>query len=178
MSKEKENGNEDKQKTNTPVIEKENHVPVQDIPGNPKKKNKRGRPTKEEVRQREERKKLKIRAYNEVAVDVAEVRKDNGRLANGQLDEIIDKKKKELGAEDIHICKKTIMSRQRPERKLVVEHHGPVSPMKPIEEIAIHIAVQLTKIGHPLTSAQGLKLVNSLIENTETQEHLKEWKVR
>ena len=160
-----------------PVKRKCRHTTICRTPNPKKQKRNPGRPRGSTIVNQLKRSHTIARAKNEIAREVCEIRRTQfGCLDHGQLEQIIEKKKAELGIPDVHIPKKTIMSRFKPGRELVTFRPGPKSPIKVIEEIAVQIAIELARIGHPLTSDQGLRLVNSLLDTSENKEKLRKWK--
>ncbi len=68
--------------------------------------------------------------------------------------------------------------RQRFYRKKEVCHHvtGHISPLEKIEPTVISIIIHIARFCQSLSPSQGLRLVNSLIEGTEIEKELVQWK--
>ena len=119
-----------------------------------------------------------IDCRNAIAREVFEYQKNlEGRLPVGYIDSIIEKKKEEFKLPDtVIISKRTIQNRLRNGRKLECQHRGPESPLKDVENVVVELCIALNKIGQPLSARQGLELTNSIIDGTDIQDFLINWK--
>lgn len=64
------------------------------------------------------------------------------------------------------------VSRHRP----IVNGRGDVTPLADIEDTVVSIIIKMARIRQSLTPSKGLKLVNDMIEGTDTQTKLIKWK--
>jgi hypothetical protein len=69
-----------------------------------------------------------------------------------------------------------VESRLRPRRKVSVANPGPVSPMVSVEAHVADWILQLASMRQPVTLKMALQLINSMVEGTEVQEKVCEWK--
>jgi len=60
----------------------------------------------------------------------------------------------------------------------VAPHRGAQSPLKPIEEYIISMLNQMAKMRQPLCVSEGLALANALIEGTEWEQRLRDFKTK
>jgi hypothetical protein len=70
----------------------------------------------------------------------------------------------------------TVFSINKVGRKLKVRHWGTTSPMVGIEGHLLAAILRQDALLQPVYCAEGLELVNSMIEGTETQVGLINWK--
>ena len=61
---------------------------------------------------------------------------------------------------------------------MVAPHRGAQSPLKPIEEYIIAMLNQIAKMRQPLCVSEGLALANALIEGTEWEQRLLDFKTK
>ena len=102
-------------------------------------------------------------------------RNNNGRLPRGQFKMIHDATIKKYSlVNKFSISPKLIQSRIR-RKKLTVLKTDSQSPMNPVEPVIKQIVVWKQEAGQPITPAEGLAVVNSLIDGTEVQNKLKEF---
>lgn len=71
---------------------------------------------------------------------------------------------------------KSVESRLRPGRKVLVANPGPVSPMVSVEAHVVDWILQLASMRQPVTPKMALQLINSMVEGKEVQEKVREWK--
>jgi hypothetical protein len=70
----------------------------------------------------------------------------------------------------------TVFSRKKVGRKLKVRHLGTTSPMSGIEGHLLAAILCRAALRQPVYCAEGMELANSMIEGTETQVGLINWK--
>jgi hypothetical protein len=70
----------------------------------------------------------------------------------------------------------TVLSRTKVGRKLKVNHRGPYSPMIGIGAHLLAVILRRAARRQPVSCGEGLELANSMIEGTEAQVALMEWK--
>ena len=189
------------QTTNQAVNETANHTTNQtanqskekpsetNIQTGPKPNNKRGRSkgvnddskmSPEEKRRKREYDYRLAEVRNEIALAVAGARAASKpkRLPRNTCEKIIEAKKREFGLDpSVYISKKTIENRFRPERKTVAYHSGPVGPLNEIEDILIRFVREMEEAtGKKLSPAECVALTNRLIDGTQHQRKLIEYK--
>jgi hypothetical protein len=71
-----------------------------------------------------------------------------------------------------------VFSRNKVGIKLKVTHRGTTSPMVGIEGHLSAAILRRAALSQPVSCAEGLELANSMIEGTETQVGLMNWKKR
>jgi hypothetical protein len=71
---------------------------------------------------------------------------------------------------------KSVESRLRPGRKVLAANPGPVSPMVSLEVHVVDWILQRASMRQPVTPKMALQLINSMVEGTEVQEKVCEWK--
>lgn len=96
----------------------------------------------------------------------------NSKVKNGTLKTIIDKVIQEFNLHNIEISHSSV--RRRFYRKQEVCNHvaGHISPLESIESTGIAIVIHMALICQSLCPSEGLRLVNSLIKDTEIQNEL------
>jgi len=98
-------------------------------------------------------------------------------MKKGVIDEIINQAKLKYNLPDhITIKKDTIRKRMDGTRSLLVGRLGPKSLMEEIEVILLEMILSLARIQKPVMPTQALENVNSLVNNTEKEEEIKECK--
>ena len=100
------------------------------------------------------------------------------RMKRNELDDFIEQKTKESGFTDVKIKKRCIQQRVYRKRLVVTPHRGARSPLKPIEEYIISMLNQMAKMRQPLCVSKGLALANALIEGTEWEKLLVDFKTK
>mmetsp|Transcript_49093 Transcript_49093/g.72938 ORF Transcript_49093/g.72938 Transcript_49093/m.72938 type:complete len:297 (-) Transcript_49093:74-964(-) len=100
------------------------------------------------------------------------------RMKKGRLDEIIEEVKKNRGLTSSTISKKMIRSRAEKGNTTVLHPPGWETPLSSIEPKLVAAIRDLRRIGKCLTVSQGLLLANSILEGTEAQKKLIEYKKR
>ena len=142
------------------------------------KRSKGGRPVGTTMKAKEERKINTFKAKNEIAKRFSAVKRNNkiGKVRNGTLKQIIKQVKNEFNVNNAEISPSAI--RQRFYRKREVCHHvaGHISPLERIESSVIAIVIHMARIRQSLCPSEGLRLVNSLIKDTDIQNELVAWK--
>ena len=132
------------------------------------KRCKGGRPVGTTVKAKEERKSNIFKAKNEITKRFSAVKRKckNGKIRNGSLKKIIETVNQEFNLPNAKISPSAI--RQRFYRKREVCHHvaGHVSPLQTIESTVIAIVIHMARIRQSLCPSEGLRLVNSLIKDT------------
>ncbi len=71
---------------------------------------------------------------------------------------------------------KSVESRLRPGRKVLVGNRGPVSPMVTVEAHVVDWILQLAAMRQPVTPKMALQLINSIIKGTGVEDMVCEWK--
>jgi len=107
---------------------------------------------------------------------VEEKAQEKIRMKKNELDDLINSKKQEHGLTDVEVKKKAIQMRTYRKRLLVARHPGPSSPMKPVEDYIVSILNQMAPMRQSLCVSEGLALANALIEGTEWEEKVVEFK--
>jgi hypothetical protein len=107
---------------------------------------------------------------------VEEKAQEKIRMKKNELDDLINSKKQEHGLTDVEVKKKAIQMRTYRKRLLVARHPGPSSPMKPVEDYIVSILNQMAHMRQSLCVSEGLALANALIEGTEWEEKVVEFK--
>jgi hypothetical protein len=94
-----------------------------------------------------------------------------GKVEYGYLKRLIDEKKKEFGI-NCRISTKSKMNRTH--RGALTSHlgPGPKSQLEEVELALVEICIQMGKIRQPLSCTKAIALMNSMIENTHTQQKL------
>ncbi|HSN66077.1 MAG TPA: hypothetical protein VLS94_05525, partial [Fusibacter sp.] len=146
--------------------------------------NSRGRPKGSTIKAKNDNDSLTKQVMNEVtveyssALDAHQANSNQKRLPIGFLEELIKKKRDELGLPDKEkISMKTIRNRREKNRKsLTPKHPGTESPMAAIEQLILPTIIQMGKIRQPLRPPEVIELANSMIHGTYHQQKLIEWK--
>ena len=110
--------------------------------------------------------------YNNLMMKAAS---SNKRVKKGTLRELINRKKRERGA-DFQINEQTIYRRVYRQNLIHNLRGGHQSPLAEIEHIAVSVIIQMARIRQPLTPSKGLSLINNLISGTEYEDRLVQWK--
>jgi hypothetical protein len=76
----------------------------------------------------------------------------------------------------VNICCGTVW--QRVKRNSNGGQIGQTSPMLEVETYLVELILKLAEMRQPITTSQGLQLVNSLINGTSIKKHVIEWKKR
>ncbi|MFN9982066.1 MAG: hypothetical protein ACK53Y_19225, partial [bacterium] len=63
-------------------------------------------------------------------------------------------------------------------KNVSASHCGTVSPMAPVEEYIVSLMQQMAKMRQPLNVSEGLSLSNSLVEGTEWENKIVEFKTK
>ena len=119
-----------------------------------------------------------------VVQELSEARKerhDKGgcRTQKGLLDQIIKKQKEVFGLDDsVEIKHRTVWERLRRNILQPVRKPGPKSPLAELEDTIIDIAIQMCRCRQPLTTSEGLVLVNSLIKGTKYETMVSEFQTK
>ena len=100
------------------------------------------------------------------------------RMKRNGLDDLINQKVKESGLTGVKVSKKAIQQRVYRSRLVVAPHRGAQSPLKPIEAYIISMLNQMAKMRQPLSVSEGLALANALIEGTEWEQRLRDFKTK
>ena len=103
---------------------------------------------------------------------------EKDRMKKKELDSLIKQKTEESGLTGVTIKKKSIQQRVYRKRLLVARHPGTESPMKPIEAYIVSMLNQMAKMRQPLCVSEGLALANALIEGTEWEQRLLDFKTK
>jgi hypothetical protein len=103
---------------------------------------------------------------------------EKNRMKRNELDDLIKQKTESSGLTDVKINKKLIQQRVYRKRLLVARHPGTASPLKPIEDYIIAMLNQMAKMRQPLCVSEGLALANALIEGTEWEQRLLDFKTK
>ena len=137
-----------------------------------------GRPVGTTVKAKEERKSNIFKAKNDITKRFSAVKKicKNGKIRNGTLKKIIERVNQEFNLPNAKISPSAI--RYRFYRKREIFHHvaGHVSPLQSIKLTIIAIVIHMARIRQSLCPYEGLRLVNSLIKNTNIQNEVVAWK--
>jgi hypothetical protein len=144
---------------------------------------KRGRPAGTTMVDQRVRCKAKTDCLNEIATTFAKEKKENRILKKNAptnfLKELIKDKWDEynLDTDQIVSCS-TIRSRLT--RGSHVSNHVGCRPLLPeeIEKVVVDIVVTMSKIRHPLSVFEIVELANSVIEKTEYQQTILNWKLK
>jgi len=99
----------------------------------------------------------------------------NRKVKRGTLSELIERMKRERGA-DFEIKQHTIRRRIIRQKLFHTHRGGHRSPLEEIEHVAVSIMIQMARIRQPLTPSKGLSLINNLISGTEYEDRLVKWK--
>ena len=141
-------------------------------------RSKGGRPVGTTIKAKQSQEKKVFEAKNEIAKQFSAAKKKckTGKVKNGTLKGIIQKVEADMNLKNVTITSSAI--RQRFYRKKEVCHHvaGHISPLEKIESTVISIIIHMARIRQSLSPSDGLKLVNSLIKDTQLQKELVQWK--
>jgi len=115
----------------------------------------------------------------EIASEWSEKVKANskGRMKKNELEEFIEQKKEEKGLTNVSISK-SLHPATNSKKFLSASHCGTVSPMAPVEEYIVSLMQQMAKMRQPLNVSEGLSLSNSLVEGTEWENKIVEFKTK
>jgi hypothetical protein len=137
-----------------------------------------GRPKGATVRASREKEEQMSRLINEIASEWNEkvkVKPEKGRMKKNELERFIEEKKAEKGLTNVCISKSCI--RQCFRNNIVsAKHCGTPSPMAPIEQYIVSLMQQMTKMHQALNVSEGLSLANFLVEGTEWENKIVEFK--
>ena len=138
-----------------------------------------GRPKGTTDKLKMEQKQLKIDLTNDITQEynrfMVEAISRNRKIKRGTLNELIDRMKRERGA-DFEIKHQTIRRRILRQKMFHTHRGGHRSPLEEIEHVAVSIMIQMARIRQPLTPSKGLSLINNLISGTEYEDRLVKWK--
>jgi hypothetical protein len=98
------------------------------------------------------------------------------RMKKNELDELIKEKSEEYQLTDITISKSLIRQRVKRNKAICQPHSGTKTPMAPVEKYIVTLMEQMAKMRQPLNISEGLSLANSLIEGTEWEDVVVEFK--
>jgi hypothetical protein len=92
-----------------------------------------------------------------------------GRKKKNALQDLIDQKISESELTSVEVSKSCI--RQRIQKNIIHANHcGTTSPMAPVEAYIVSLMQQLAKMRQPLNVSEGLSLANALVEGSEWEE--------
>ena len=120
------------------------------------KSTKGGRPKGTTNEQKYDLQKRKLQALNYASVEVSNTKNSYEGIGckwvkRGEYNNILTMAHKKFDLpDDILLSKDTVMSHLKPGRKLLVAHHGPVSPMVAIEAHLIDLILQLASMQQPI----------------------------
>ena len=103
---------------------------------------------------------------------------ERDRMKKNELDSLIKQKTEESGLTGVTIKKKSIQQRVYRKRLVVARHPGTESPMKPIEAYIVSMLNQMAIMRQPLCVSEGLALASALIEGTEWEQRLLDFKTK
>ncbi len=154
-------------------MEGENHEEV--VANEQPVKNKGGRPkgsTNEAKSDAVKRKKL---AMNDAALKMKRLKEEAAaagkRVPRNGYTQILSDTSERFDLPDV-LDYKSIESRLRPGRKVLVGNRGPVSPMVSVEAHVVDWILQLASMRQPVTSKMVLQLINSMVEGTEVKKQV------
>jgi hypothetical protein len=146
---------------------------------------KRGRPTLEVLQARRDRNDKEEALLNEIALEWdkrVKAVKGNGvikkRMKRNELQQLIDEKKLEHGLTDYNVTKSCIRQRVQKNKLERSKTRGTISPMAPVENYIVSLMTQMAKMRQPINVSEGLELANSLIEGTEWEQKVVNFKAR
>ena len=121
-----------------------------------------------------------IAAKNEICLQFDEDKKRAGkkRLGRGYLTKLISRVKASngLGA-DVDISEACVRQRYKKARLFLEDSKtGPISPLRACEMEFVQVLIQMAKMRQSLSPSQGICLINSMIDGTQTQQDLIEFK--
>ena len=138
-----------------------------------------GRPKGTTDKHKLENEQLKVDLTNDITHEynrlMIEAINRNRKVKRGTLSELIERMKRERGA-DFEIKQHTIRRRIIRQKLFHTHRGGHRSPLEEIEHIAVSIMIQMGRIRQPLTPSKGLSLINNLISGTEYEDRLVKWK--
>jgi hypothetical protein len=106
-----------------------------------------------------------------------EGKENNKRMKKSELDTVISEKKVAFQLTDVEVTKSCI--RQRLKKKIATATHcGTPSPIAAVEDYIVSILQQMAKMRQPLNVSEGLSLANALVEGTEWEEKVTEFKMK
>ncbi len=97
-------------------------------------------------------------------------------MKKNELDELIKEKSEEYQLTDITISKSLIQQRVKRNKAICQPHSGTKPPMPPVEKYIVTLMEQMAKMRQPLNISEGLSLANLLIEGTEWEDVVVEFK--
>ena len=113
-----------------------------------KKSTKGGRPKRTTNEQKYNLQKCKLQALNYASVEVCHIKKGMKRLDISK--QVEGNTAKFKIPNDVSSSKATVISCQKPGRKLLITHHGPVYPMVATEAHLINLILQLASMQQPI----------------------------
>ena len=124
-----------------------------------------------------------ISAKNEITVKYSELLANKGtqkRLVKGILKRIITEVTEERDLpEGTVITPASIASRMKRGRLITNYTTGDLySLLLDLEPAAVAVIIKMDRIRHSLQSSDGLRLINSMLQDTTTQEKLVNWKLK
>ncbi len=100
------------------------------------------------------------------------------RMSRNALDALILQKQEEHELTDYEIKKSLIRQRVMKNRPICPPHSGTESPMAPVEQYIVALMEQMAKLWQPLNISEGVNLANSLIEGTEWEDVVVDFKLK
>jgi hypothetical protein len=149
----------------------------------------RGRPTGTTLEAKVKRTKARADCINEITkcyIDEMEAKIYNNRqkTSNGFLTNLILNKWRQYGLLNCEFNKnnmvspETIRNRFKKSKDKFALHCGTRSPLENIEELVCEILIQMGNIRQPLNVSESIKLANSLIQGSDVQQNLINFKTK
>lgn len=99
-----------------------------------------------------------------------------GRMPNKALDLLIEEKKQQYNLNDVTISKSLVRQRIQKNRLVCNKHSGTLTPIAPVEKYLVAIIQSMSRLRQPLNVSQGLALANSLVQGTEWEQIILDFK--
>jgi hypothetical protein len=115
-------------------------------------------------------------AASEASIIKSSAKSVGDRVPKGAYNKIIREAEEKFELEDGSISKLTVLTRLRNNRKTVGAGRGHVSPLIGLEAHFVDVILQLSSMRQPLTASGALSIINSLVETSNMQREIIEWK--
>jgi hypothetical protein len=117
---------------------------------------------------------------NDIALAWEEkVKSFNGvRMKKNELSTLIEQKKEAHELINVDVSCSLIRQRVRKNKSICPPHAGTESPMALVEKSIVSLMEQMAKMHQPLNISEGLSLANSLVEGTEWEKAIVDFKTK
>jgi hypothetical protein len=164
------------------VVQNASNVPPPSTIGfeNTTQKKAAGRPKGSSVQAAREHQMKREALVNEIALAWEEKAKSSngGRMKKNELSKLIEQKKEAHQLTNVDVSCSLIRQRVRKNKPICPPHAGTESPMAPVEKYIVSLMEQMAKMRQPLNISEGLSLANSLVEGTEWEKAIVDFKTK